>query len=65
MKANIGGIDKIIRIITGLGIIIFVGAILQSWWGLIGILPLITGLASRCGLYYPFGISTCKKPEVK
>ena len=61
MKANVGGIDKIIRIVIGLGIIIYVGAIMHSWWGLIGIVPLMTGLVSRCGLYYPFGISSCKK----
>ena len=61
MKTNVGGIDKIIRIIVGLAIIIYVGLVLHSWFGLIGIIPLMTGLFSRCGLYYPFGVSTCKK----
>jgi hypothetical protein len=61
MKPNEGRIDKIIRIILGLAIIIVVGFVMKSWWGLIGILPLATGLASRCGLYPLLGINTIKK----
>jgi hypothetical protein len=63
METNVGGIDKIIRIIIGLAIIVYIGLVLQSWWGLIGIIPLMTGLVSRCILYYPFGINTCKKQK--
>ena len=59
MKCNVGGADKIIRIAVGL-IIIVLGFVYSSWWGLIGLIPLITGLASQCPLYLPFGISTCK-----
>ncbi len=63
MKKNIGNTDKVIRLIIGLFIIIYVGFVLNSWWGLIGIIPIFTALISRCTLYYPFGISTCTKPE--
>ena len=63
MKVNEGKIDRIIRIILGLAIII-AGFALHSWWGLIGIVPLATGLASRCGIYYIFGISTCSTTDV-
>ena len=62
MKANVGSADRTIRIIIGLAIIV-IGFIMQSWWGLIGILPLATGLASRCGLYSVLGINTCKIKE--
>lgn len=59
MKKNVGTTDKVIRII--LGIIIFaIGINYQSWWGLIGIIPILTALLSWCPLYIPFGISTCK-----
>ena len=63
MKANVGGFDKRARILGGsflLGLVM-VGAI--GPWGLIGIIPLVTGLAERCGLYSILGISTCKLKE--
>jgi len=65
MKANVGGADRAIRIILGL-VILALGYFYNSWWGLIGLIPLLTGLFSFCGLYAMFGITTCKmKPEVK
>ena len=60
MKANVGGADKWARILGGsflLGLAM-VGAI--GSWGLIGLVPLATGLVERCGLYSMIGISTCK-----
>lgn len=60
MKQNVGGYDKIFRIILG-GLIILLGIIFQSWWGAIGLIPLLTGTINWCPLYIPFGISTCKK----
>lgn len=60
MKRNVGNVDRIIRIIIGT-IIILIGAILNSWWGLIGVLVFLTGIIGWCGLYIPFGINTCKK----
>jgi hypothetical protein len=61
MKANVGNIDKAIRLIVGLFIVIFIGFILNSWWGLLGIIPIFTVVTSRCLLYPIFGINTCKK----
>ena len=60
MKANVGGVDKWGRILFGSFLIglVMVGAI--GIWGLIGIVPLATGLFERCGLYSLIGISTCK-----
>ncbi len=62
MKANVGKIDKTLRIIAGL-IIIAVGIFYQSWWGAIGLIPLATGLCNWCPVYLPFGISTCSKEK--
>jgi hypothetical protein len=59
MKQNIGGYDKIFRIILGV-VIILLGIFLQNWWGVVGVIPLLTGLTNRCPLYLPLGISTCK-----
>lgn len=65
MKKNIGRTDKVVRIIVGL-VIIALGILYQSWWGLVGILPLATSSIGVCPAYLPFGISTCKaKTETK
>jgi predicted RND superfamily exporter protein len=60
MKKNVGGTDKTIRIIAGC-VIIVLGIIFKSWWGALGLLPLLTGIFGVCLAYVPFGISTCKK----
>lgn len=59
MKCNVGKTDKIIRWIIGL-IIILIGVYFRSWWGLLGLIPIVTALIGLCPLYLPFGINTCK-----
>jgi len=56
---NVGGIDKILRIIIGLGLIsiVFIGP--QTPWGWLGIIPLGTGLFGFCPLYTLIGLNTC------
>jgi hypothetical protein len=62
MKINVGGIDRILRIVVGLGVLslLFVLEGNARWWGLVGFVPLITGLIGWCPAYLPFGMSTCK-----
>jgi hypothetical protein len=60
MKHNVGSVDRLLRIILGL-LIAILGVVFDSWWGLIGIVPIATGLFSFCPLYFPFNISTIKK----
>lgn len=60
MKVNVGTIDRLLRIIVGL-LIAILGVVLDSWWGLVGLVPLATGLFKFCPLYVPFKISTTKK----
>lgn len=69
MQINVGNLDRIVRIVIGL-IMLSLPLWLDSswrWLGLIGFMPLITGLAGRCPGYRLFGLSTCpmqeKKPE--
>lgn len=63
MTTNVGGIDKLIRIILGLGII-GAGVYYQSWWGVVGAIPLLTGFIGYCPAYSLFGISSfCDKKE--
>ena len=59
MIKNVGTLDQIARIVLGIAIIIG-GIYFESWFGLIGIIPLATGLVSRCPLYMTCGLSTCK-----
>ena len=58
MKANVGGIDRLLRIVLGLAIL-GAGAYFKSYWGLIGFVPLLTGLIRFCTLYPIVGLSTC------
>ncbi len=59
MKANEGAVDRGLRVVVGLVLLalVFVGP--QSLWGLIGIVPLATGLLGYCPLYSILGINTC------
>ena len=59
MKRNIGTSDRIFRIAAGLAIII-IGLVAKSWWGIIGIVPIITASVGHCPAYLPLGINTCK-----
>jgi len=60
MKKNVGSADKIFRVVLGIAVILL-GIIFHSWWGLIGIIPLFTGLVNFCPLYAVLGLSTSKK----
>lgn len=58
MQHNVGGADRIIRIVVGIALIVW--AILGGpIWAWIGVLPLATGLIGWCPAYLPFGIKTC------
>jgi len=60
MKANVGGMDKILRVVLGLAIAVIGWFVFQSYWALAGVVLLFTGLFSRCLLYSLFGINTKK-----
>ena len=62
MKVNVGSLDRITRIVLGLAII-GAGVYFESWFGLIGVVPLVTGSLGWCPLYLPFGLSTCRKSK--
>ena len=59
MKCNVGGTDRMIRIIAGV-VIILLGFYFQSWWGAVGVIPILTGTFRWCPAYIPFGFSTCE-----
>ena len=59
MAANVGGIDKILRIVAGAGLVGAAVAGMLPVWGYIGIVPLATGLMGWCPVYPLLGMSTC------
>jgi len=62
MKCNVGKGDKVFRLIIGVAIIA-AGVYFKSWWGAVGIIPLLTGTTGFCPLYMPFKFSSTKKEE--
>ncbi len=66
MKANVGGIDRVLRVIAGVVLITLTLMGVIGVWGWIGVLPLLTGLVRFCPLYPLLGVNSCplsKKPE--
>ena len=59
MTSNVGGIDRILRIVVGLVLIglTFTGTI--GVWGWLGVVPLATGALGWCPPYAIFGFNTC------
>lgn len=59
LTQNVGGIDKVLRLIGGAALI-GAGAFTGMWWlAIIGGILFLTGLLGRCGLYYLLGVNTC------
>ena len=61
MKSNVGGIDRILRMVVGALLIGAAATGMVGWWGWLGIVLLGTGLVSWCPLYLPLGITTCPR----
>ena len=61
MKANVGGIDRVVRILAGIGILSLVFILEGSarYWGLVGLVPLATGVFRFCPAYALLGLNTC------
>lgn len=64
MRNNIGGAERIVRIVAGLILIGLAARGVISLWGWVGLLPLVTGLVGWCPPYSLLGINTCKNQKV-
>ena len=60
MKFNVGGIDRILRIVVGAALVVATVMGALPVWGWIGVIPLATGLVGFCPLYPLIGVSTKK-----
>jgi len=56
---NAGTIDRVIRVILGLAILSLTVIGPKSLWGLVGLVPLITGLVGFCPIYKMLGLNSC------
>jgi Protein of unknown function (DUF2892) len=66
MAVNVGGIDRTLRIVAGLAVLslFFVLEGSARYWGLVGFVPLLTGIFRFCPAYSLIGLNTCpmKRP---
>lgn len=60
MKANVGGVDRYVRILVGLALVVWALFLSGPVWAWIGVAPLATGLINFCPAYTLLGINTCK-----
>jgi hypothetical protein len=63
MQANVGTIDRVLRIIVGLILIGLAATGRIGVWGWIGILPFVTGIVRGCPAYVILGVNTCATPK--
>ena len=60
---NEGKIDRVIRVLFGLGLLSLTVVGPQTMWGLVGLIPLLTGLVGMCPIYTLLGVNTCEDEE--
>lgn len=58
MKTNVGSVDRILRVVVGLAVL-GAGYYFKSWWGLVGLVPVLTAAVGFCPLYPLIGLNTC------
>jgi hypothetical protein len=59
MSKNEGAVDRVVRVALGLGLLSLTVVGPETWWGLVGLLPLLTGILGFCPAYRLVGLSTC------
>ena len=65
MQANVGGIDRILRIVVGIALIAATLMGVIGAWGWVGVVPLVTGLFRFCPAYGLFGVNSCATKDRK
>ena len=65
MKVNVGGMDRVLRIVVGLALILMAVTGVIGNWGWIGLVLLATGIFSVCPAYGLLGMNTCPMQDKK
>lgn len=63
MKANVGTLDRVLRIGGGLALVGLAASGVVGVWGYIGVVPILTGVFRFCPAYPLLGINTCGAPK--
>jgi hypothetical protein len=58
-RTNVGTLDRVFRLLLGVGLLSLVFTGPQSAWGYLGIIPLLTGVFGTCPAYSLLGLNTC------
>ena len=64
MTSNVGGIDRILRIVLGVVLVALAATGTVGAWGWVGLVALATGLIGWCPPYALLGINTCKNKNI-
>jgi hypothetical protein len=66
VAANVGGIDRILRIVAGIAVLLLFFMLEGNarYWALLGLVPLLTGLFRFCPAYSLLGLNTCPMKRV-
>ncbi len=59
MQANVGGIDRVLRVTAGVVLVALAATGVVGWWGWLGVIPLATGTFRFCPFYPLIGLNTC------
>ena len=63
MRTNIGTVDRVLRVILGLVLVVLYSVGWIGPWGLIGLVPLGTAILGYCPVYQVLGIHTCSRSQ--
>jgi hypothetical protein len=63
MRCNVGRKERLVRTFIGLAVL-GAGVLFESWWGLLGLIPLATAAIGWCPLSAVMGVNTCKEENV-
>jgi hypothetical protein len=61
IRRNEHKVERLLRVVLGLALISVYVIDRTAWWGLVGVVPLLTGVLGTCPLYSIFGFSTCPR----
>lgn len=65
LSRNVGTIDRTLRVLLGLALLSLTLFGPKTLWGLVGLVPLLTGLVGSCPLYSLLGLRTCPLPTLR
>lgn len=58
--ANVGGVDRVLRLVAGTVLIVLAATGIVGLWGYLGVIPLLTGIFRFCPAYTLLGCKSCK-----